>query len=151
MHLLSGDYLFNTPSGTPSGWFLALTIAFAVLLVAAIVAYFRRAKLIPNDSILRRLLRRASSTAIWLAAIGLFLALMRYVNFPYLEAPILMLLLIFAIIFAVGYYVYDLSERYPLAVHRLEASHASRRFRPPVRQRAEPQRPRPKVRGKRRR
>lgn len=151
MRLLSGTYLFTSPLGTPSGYFLALTIGFALLFVVSAVVYWRRAKLAPQNPILRRVIRRAASAGMWTSGIGLFLALMRYVNFDYLDEPILMLLLILAMIVLVGYFVYDLSERYPLALHRLHESNVHRQYRPVARPRAEPQRPRPAVRGKRRR
>ena len=45
MRLLDGNYLFNTPQYNPSGYFLALTIGFAILFVASALAHWRRAKL----------------------------------------------------------------------------------------------------------
>jgi Tfp pilus assembly protein PilO len=62
-----------------------------------------------------------------------------------------MLLLIIAMILVAGYFAYDLSERYPLALYRVQESELQRRFRPAARPVTEPQRPRPKARGKRRR
>ena len=150
MHLLTGDYLFNTPTDE-SGYFLALTIVFALLFIASAFAYLRRAKLAGDNPILRRVIRRAARAGMWTAGIGLFLALMRYTQVPYLSMPIWMLLLIIAMIVIVGFFVYDLSERYPLAVHQLRESHRERRFRPTPKPRAEPQRPKAAVRGKRRR
>ncbi|HLJ66414.1 MAG TPA: hypothetical protein VKX16_03535 [Chloroflexota bacterium] len=150
MHLLTGDYLFNTPTDE-SGYFLALTIAFALLFIGSAIAYVRRAKLARDNPIRRRLIRRAAKAGMWTSAIGLFLALMRYTQFPYLSMPIWMLLLIITMIIIVGYFVYELSERYPVAVWQLQESHLERRFRPAPKPRAEPQRPRPPVRGKRRR
>jgi uncharacterized membrane protein YfcA len=153
--LLSGDYLFSSPdpSQTPSGYFLALTIAFGVIFVASALAWWRRAKLAPENAVRRRLIRRAAKTFLSLSAIGLFLALMRYVFVDYLDEPILMLLLIFSMIAAVGYFIYELSERYPLAVYQLQQSHFERQYRPTAAPRSEPQRARPtnRPRGKRRR
>jgi hypothetical protein len=152
--LLSGDYLFNTPdpSQAPSKYFLALTIAFGALFVVSALVWWRRAKLASDNPVRRRLIRRAAKAGMWTAAIGLFLALMRYVDFPYLAAPILVLLLIFAMILVVGYFVYELSERYPVAVYQLQQSHAERQFRPAARPRSEPARQRAtnRPRGKRR-
>jgi hypothetical protein len=154
--LLSGDYLFSSPDPTqsPSGYFLALTIGFGVVFVASALTWWRRAKLAPDNAVRRRLIRRAAKTFLWLSAVGLFLALMRYAYVDYLDEPILMLLLIFGMIAAVGYFVYELSERYPLAVYQLQQSHFERQYRPQAGVRSEPQRParatnRP--RGKRRR
>jgi hypothetical protein len=153
--LLSGNYLFNPPDSTqaPSKYFLALTIGFGVLFVVSALVWWRRAKLAPENPVRRRLIRRAAKTGMWMAAIGLFLAVMRYVGFDDLDDPILMLLLIFAMIIAVGYFIYELSERYPLAIYHLQQSHVQRQFRPASVPRSEPQRPRPtnRPRGKRRR
>ena len=151
MHLLTGDYLFNTPLDSPSGYFLALTIGFGLLFIVSVIVYWRRAKFAPNNPVLRRVLRRAGKAGMWTGAIGVFLALMRYASVDYLAMPFWLLLLILSMIAIVGYFVYDLSERYPRAVYRLQESHAERQFRPVSRPRSEPQRPRPKVRGKRRR
>lgn len=155
MHLqiLSGDYLFSSPSGEPSGYFGLLTAGFAVLFLAGAFAYIRRAKLAPDNPILRRFIRRISSAAMWTSGIGLFLALMRYVQLDYIDEPIWMLLLLLSMIALVGYYVYDYSERYPIATWRLQTSAAQREFRAPPRRRtsgAKPVRPN-NMRGKRRR
>jgi hypothetical protein len=152
VNLLSGNYLFNTPTDSPSGYFMALTIGFGVLFVASAIAYWRRSKLAPRNPILRRFIRRVSSAGMWCAGIGLFLAGMRYAGLDYLGMPIWMLILICVMILLVGYYVYDLSERYPVAVWRLRESSLERRFRPAPKPKLEPQRVRPAgQRGKRRR
>lgn len=151
MRILSGDYLFNTPTQSPSGYFAALTALLAILFIVCAVLYVRRAKFAPQNPVLRRLFRRTATAGMWTAGTGLFLALMRYAGVDYLADPILMLLLLLIMIFLAGYYVYDLSERYPSAVWKLQESHIERRYRPISRARPEPQRPRPKVRGKRRR
>jgi hypothetical protein len=65
--------------------------------------------------------------------------------------PILMYLLLLSMIAVVAYFVYDLSERYPLAMWKLLESHVERQYRPAPKPRREPQRQRPAVRGKRRR
>lgn len=155
MNHFSSDYLFNTPSQTYYP-FDILTAGFAVLFVVSAVAYWQRAKLAarfsPNNPVLRRLIRRASKAGMWTAGIGLFLAVMRYTQIPYLSMPIWMYLLLLSMIGIVGYFVYDLSERYPLAVWKLQESHVERRYRPAARPRPEPQKVRPnKVRGKQRR
>jgi hypothetical protein len=152
VRLLDTNYLFNTPTESPSAYFAALTVAFGVLFVVGALAYWRRAKLAPNNPILRRFIRRVSTAFMWLAGVGLFLALMRYLGLDYIGMPIWMLVLIVVMIALVGYYVYDLSERYPIAVWRLQESSLERRFRPPPKPKLEPQRVRPAgQRGKRRR
>jgi hypothetical protein len=152
VRLLSGDYLFSSPVGEPSMYFTVLTVALGVLFVASAVIYWRRGKIASDNPILKRLLRRATKTFMWLAAIGLFLAAMRYVQFDYIDIPFLMLLDLVGIILAAGYFVYDLSERYPLALHRFRESHIERRYRPAPSRRAEPIRVRTSnLRGKRRR
>lgn len=152
MKLFSGDYLFQTPAVEPSAFFGILTAGFAVLFLAGALAYWRRGKLAPGNPPLKNRIRRIATAAMWYAGVGLFLAAMRYAEIPYIGMPLWMFLLLLAMIATVAYYVYDFSERYPLAVWRLQESTVQRRYRPVVRQRVEPQRARPaKVRGKRRR
>src|SRR5205807_1913615 len=131
--------------------FHAMTVFFGVLFVASALAYWRRAKLASDNPVARRMIPRAAKAGMWTAAIGLFLALMRYMQIDYVAMPIWLLLLFLSMIFIVGYFVYELSERYPLAVWRLQESNLERRYRPAPRPPREPQRVRPKVRGKRRR
>ncbi|HEX6506237.1 MAG TPA: hypothetical protein VF221_01275 [Chloroflexota bacterium] len=151
MHILTGNYLFNLPTGTPSPWFGVLTAGFAVLFLASALAYWRRAKLAPENPVQRRFIRRAAQAGMWSAGIGLFLALMRYLQVDYLDIPFWLLLLFIGMILAVAFFIYDLSERYPVAVWHLQESTLQRRYRPAAKLRPEPQRIRPKVRGKRRR
>lgn len=150
--LLSGDYLFSTPIDVPSAYFAALTVAFGILFLVSAFVYWRRAKLAKENPVLRRFLRRTATAGMWTSGIGLFLCLMRYIEAPYVSAPILMLLLILSMIYLIGYYVYDLSERYPIAVFKLQESAALRRYRPAPSPAREPKRPRSSnVRGKRKR
>lgn len=152
MHPTTADYWFTTPTGSPGSYYLALTVGLGVLFVVSALVYWRRAKLAPNNAIMRRLLRRVSKAGLWLAGIGLFLAAMRWAQVDFLSVPFLMLLLILSMIATVGYFVYDLSERYPMAVYRLQEAQYLRRYRPEPRRQAEPVRARPaKLRGKRRR
>lgn len=151
MNLLSGDYLFNTPVETPSVYFGILTAGFGVLFVAGALAYWRRAKLSRDNPIQRRFIRRVAKSAMWIGVIGLFFAIMRYIQFPYLGDPFWLLLVLIGAIGIVGYFVYDRSERYPSAVWQLQQNTMARRYRPIVKPRPEPQRVRPKERGKRRR
>ncbi len=150
MHFISGDYLVGTPTDNPSPFFLALTIGFGVLFVVSAVVYWRRAKLVRENSVKRRFVRRLAEAGLWTGGIGLFLAAMRYLQVDYLGWPLWMYLLLCSMIGIVAYFVYDASERYPLAVWRLQESHLERRYRPMAKPRSEPQRPRPKTRGKRR-
>lgn len=150
--LVSGDYLFTTPTNTPSTYFGILTGGFVVLFLVSAFVYWRRAKLSPNNPILRRFFRRVSSAGMWIAGVALFFCVMRYIEAPYLADPILLLLVILFGIYLIGYYVYDLSERYPVAVYRLQESALQRRYRPAASAPREPKRPRPtNVRGKRKR
>src|SRR5581483_6543181 len=147
-HLLSGDYLLSSPSSTPGFGFALLTAFFALVFLLSIVAYWRRAKLSPDNPPLRRLIRQAAQAGLWTGGTGLFLAAMRYLEIPYIDAPVLMFILLLIMIAIIGYFVYALSERYPVAVYQLEISRLERRYRPASKPRTEPQRPRPKVRGK---
>lgn len=151
LNILSGDYLFNTPTDAPSAYFGVLTAAFGVLVVGAVLAYWRRGKIARNNPIQRRFIRRVSKTCMWIGGIGLFFALMRYIAFPYLADPFWLLLLFVGAILTAAYFVYDWSERYPAAVWQLQHSTVARRYRPMPKARPEPQRVRPKQRGKRRR
>jgi hypothetical protein len=148
--LTDGNYLFQTPP-TAGAAFTALTVGFGLLFVLCAVAYWRRGKLAPENPVLRRLIRRVATAGMWSAGIGLFLALMRYAQIPYVSMPFLMYLLLLSMIGVVAYFVYDLSERYPLAMWKLQESHIERQYRPAPKPRREPQRQRPAVRGKRRR
>lgn len=151
-YLLSGDYLFSSPSTLPTPWFAVLTAGFVVLFLLSAFFYWKRSMLAAGNPILRRLIRRISKAAMWTTGIGIALAVLRYIEFPYLSAPILMYLLILIMIGIAGYFVYDISERYPLAVHQLQQSQLQRRFRPAARPAREPQRPAPaRARGKQRR
>ncbi len=151
MNILSGDYLFNTPSDAPSGFFGVLTAAFVVLFLGAAFVHWRRGKIAPNNPIQRRFIRRVAKTCMWISGIGIFLALMRYIAFPYLADPFWLLLLFIGTILTAAYFVYDWSERYPVAVWKLQHNTLARRYRPMPKARPEPQRVRPKQRGKRRR
>jgi len=153
LHLLSGDYLFSTPNYQPSAYFGVLTAALALLFLASVFAYVRRKTLAPDNPIRRRFIQRVANAGMWTGGFGLFLALMRYLQFDYLDAPILMLLLLLTIIFLAGYFVYDYSERYPIALWKLQVSHLQREYRPAPRNRpsaAKPVRPN-NMRGKQRR
>jgi uncharacterized membrane protein len=149
--LLDGNYLFSTPVQAPSAFFGVMTGAMVVLFLAAAFAYWRRSKLAPNNPVLRRFIRRAATAAMYWSAIALFFALMRYGGIDYLAPPIWMYLVILGMIATIAYFVYDWSEHYPVAVWQLEQSHLQRRFRPASKPRPEPQRVRPKQRGKRNR
>jgi hypothetical protein len=151
LDLLSGNYLFQTPTDSPSVYFHAMTIGFGVLFLVSAIAYWRRGKLAPDNPVARRVVRRATKAGMWIAGIGLFFALMRYAQVDYVGMPLWLLLLFISTIVTVGYFVYELSERYPMAVWRLQESSLERRYRPAARPPREPQRQRPKVRGKRRR
>lgn len=148
MNLLSPDFMFNTPSGTPSVLFDGLTAFFVVLFLIGAVLFWRRAKLAGGNPVKRRFIRRVGGAAMWIGAIGVVLAVFIYVQLPYLGMPIWLYLLVLYMIGLAGYYVYDLSERYPLAVHQLHINAESRRFQRPAQPRREPQRPRPAARGK---
>jgi len=152
LNILSGDYLFSSPSGEPSGYFGILTAGFVVLFLVSLGAWFRRSKLAVNNPIHRRYIRRLAESGLWTSGFGLFLALMRYIQLDYLDAPILMLLLLLVMIALVGYYVYDYSERYPAAVWKVQATQARHEYRPAPRRKvaAKPVRPN-NPRGKRRR
>jgi hypothetical protein len=151
VHHFSSDYLFQTPP-FPGPFFTALTACLGLLFVASALVYWRRGKLAPDNPVRRRFIRRASKAGMWTSATALFLCLMRYLQIDYLAMPIWLYLWLLAMITVVAYFVYDLSEHYPVAVWQLQQSHVERRYRPAAKpRRDEPQRPRPKVRGKRRR
>jgi hypothetical protein len=147
-HLLTGDYLTSSPDTTPSFGFALLTAFFVVVLLTSIVAYWRRAKLARENPAMRRRIRQLSQAGMWTGGTGVFLAIMRYLQIPYIDAPLLLYILILIMIAVVAYFVYDFSERYPVAVYQLEESRLERRYRRAARPVTEPRRPKPKVRGK---
>jgi Zn-dependent protease with chaperone function len=150
--LLSGDFLFSSPIGSPTPWFAVLTAGFALVFLLSAFFYWKRAMLAAGNPIMRRLIRRASTAGMWTGGIGVVLAALRYIEFPFLSAPILIYLLVLIMIGIAGYFVYDISERYPVAMYQLQQSELHRRFRPAARPAREPQRPKAaKVRGKQRR
>jgi hypothetical protein len=150
MSHFSSGYLFQTPPN-PGPFFTAFTVALVVLFLICAFAYWRRGRLARNNPVLRRLIRRAAQVGMWTSAIAILLALTRYAQIPYLSMPIVLYLSLLLIVGVVAYFVYELSERYPLAVWKLQESHIERRYRPATKPRSEPQRARPKERGKRRR
>jgi Na+-transporting NADH:ubiquinone oxidoreductase subunit NqrB len=147
--IFDGNYLFSTPLYAPSAYFDILTGAFVVMFLAGAFFNWRRSKLAGENAVLRRFIRRASKSAMTWAIIGLIFALFRYGGIDYLAPPIWMYLVLLGIVITIGYFVYDYSEHYPVAVWQLEQSHLERRFRPVSKPRPEPQRVRPKQRGKR--
>jgi hypothetical protein len=151
-HLLTGDFLFSSPTDEPSTAFVVVPIGFALILIASVLAYLLRSRLAPNNPVLRRLVRRAAKAGMWIGGLGIALCVLRYVEFDYLDAPILLLLVALAGIASIAYFVYDLSEHYPIAMWKLQEAEVQRRYRPPPRRRPEPQPVRStNIRGKRRR
>lgn len=151
MNILDGNYLFRTPPQSPSWVFAVLTVGFGLLLVGGAFAYWRRNKLVGNNPVLRVFVRRISQTSMYYAVAGLFFAAMRYLSVDYLAMPIWMYLLLLCMIVSVAYYVYDFTMRVPVALWKIQQNQVERRYRPTARPRTEPQRQRPKERGKQRR
>lgn len=150
-HIFSSDYLFSSTAQPPSAFFAVLTAGLAVMFLVSLFVYVRRRKLFPMNAAKRRFGRRVAEAGMWIAGTGLFLALMRYIELPYLSAPILMYLLLLGLIGLAGYYVYDYSERLPLATWRLQQAAAQQKFQRTPRQRPATRPLQPKVRGKQRR
>ncbi|HZS94337.1 MAG TPA: hypothetical protein VFA78_06050 [Chloroflexota bacterium] len=138
MRLLSGKYLFANYTTPPSWPYAVLTGFLVLLLLASVFVYWRRAKLVPDNPPLRRAVRGMAEGGMWIAGTGLFLALMRYLEIPYIDMPVLMLVLAFIAIFVIAYWVYDLSERYPLQRWQYETNQVQQRYRPQARRREEP-------------
>jgi hypothetical protein len=156
VNLFSANFMFSSPTDSPPTAYILVPIVFGIILVASAIFYWRRAKLAPTNPVARRFIRRVSKAGMWTSAIGLLLAAARYVQFDYLDMPIWMYLLVLTMVILAAYYVYDRSERYPLAVWRLQEADAQRRYRPAAAKPKEPQRvgarQRPdRMRGKRRR
>lgn len=155
MNLFTSQNLFSAPPSNPPVAFAVMTAAFGVLFLLSLLAYWQRSRLSRTNAVLRRYIRRAAKAGMWTAGMALFLAAMRYLQVDYLDMPIWIYLDVLLILAIVGYFVYDRSENYPLAIWRLQESHTQRQYRPAPRQRSEPQRARPvrpgRTRGKRRR
>jgi hypothetical protein len=156
VNLFSTNFMFTSPSVSPPAAYIIVPIVFGILFLASAICYWRRGKLAPDNPVARRFIRRVSKAGMWTSAIGLVLAAARYAQFDYLDMPIWMYLLVLAMIITAAYYVYDRSERYPLAMWRLQEADAQRRYRPAAARPREPQRigarNRPdRMRGKRKR
>lgn len=155
MNLFSSNFMFSSPIDNPPTAYIIVPIVFAIIFLASAFAYWRRAKLAPRNAVARRFIRRVAKAGMWTSVIGLVLAAARYVQFDYLDMPIWMYLLVVVMVIVAAYFVYDRSERYPLAVWRLREADAQRRYRPAASKPREPQRAvrqRPeRMRGKRKR
>lgn len=156
MNLFSSNFMFTSPADNPPTAYILVPIVFGIIFVASAIFYWRRARMAPNNPVARRFIRRVSKAGMWTSGIGLVLAGARYVQFDYLDMPFWMYLLVLSMIIVAAYYVYDRSERYPLAVWRLQEADAQRRYRPAAAKPREPQRVgarnRPdRMRGKRKR
>lgn len=146
--------MFSSPVDNPPTAYIIVPILFAIIFLASAFAYWRRAKLAPQNPVARRYIRRVAKAGMWTSVIGLVLVGARYVQFDYLDMPFWMYLLVLAMILTAAYFVYDRSERYPLAVWRLQEADAQRRYRPAASKPREPQRARQRperLRGKRKR
>ncbi len=145
----------TSPVDNPPSAYIIVPIVFAIIFLASAFAYWRRGKLAPRNPVARRFIRRLTRAGMWTSVIGLVLVAARYVQFDYLDMPLWMYLLVLAMIIVAAYFVYDRSERYPLAVWRLQEADAQRRYRPAASKPREPQRAarqRPeRLRGKRKR
>jgi hypothetical protein len=127
--LWSTRYLLDDPNGMPSIFFDVYTGLLGLLLIASVYAYLRRNRLARGVVPRRQLIRSAAKAGMWVASIGLFLALMRYLQVPYLDARVLTYLLLLSAIAYVGYLTYYLSERYPLLLSRYQQAAFERRYR----------------------
>jgi hypothetical protein len=151
-HVFTGDYLFSSPTEAPTTAFVVVPIIFGAIFLLSALFWWRRAKIAPDNPVLRRFIRRVAKAGMWTAGIGLFLAAMRYLQVDYIDAPIFLDLLVLVMIGIVGYFIYEMSERYPVQVWHLQQSHVERRYRPEVKRKAAPQVQRANTpRGKRRR
>lgn len=148
----SPDNLFQVPPGNPPIAFDVMTGALAALFLISAFAYWRRAKLAPDNPVLRRMIRRMARAGMWTTVIALFFAAMRFLQVDYLDMPIWLYLDGLLMLVIAAYFVYDRSENYPLAVWQLQQSQIERRYRPAARPRTEPQQRKPAgQRGKRKR
>jgi hypothetical protein len=156
VNLFSWNFMTTSPTDNPPTAYIIVPIAFAIIFLASAFAYWRRGKLAPQNPVARRFIRRVAKAGMWTSVIGLLLAAARYVQFDYVDIPLWMYLLVLTMVITAAYFVYDRSERYPLAVWRLQEADAQRRYRPAAGKAREPQRAaarqRPeRLRGKRRR
>lgn len=127
--LFSSGYMGSTNGSFPGVFFDIYTGLLVAGLVASIYCYLRRRPLSRGVTPRRHLLRTVAQGGMYLFTIGLFLALMRYFQIPYLDMRILSYLLVLAAIGYAGYLTYYLSERYQLALYRFEHHEADRRYR----------------------
>jgi hypothetical protein len=139
----------------PGPFYDAYTAILIVALLIAIVAYIRRRPLSRGVTPRRHLIRNTSQGVMYLAVVGLFFAVMRYLQIQWLDMRLWTYLVILSAIAYAGYVVYFISEKHPVAVYHFRRHSADQRYRVQGRQRSStPSQPagRPATqRGKRRR
>lgn len=132
--------------------FDVMTGALVAIFLVSLIFYLRRGKLARDNPVLRRFIRRVSQAFLWISGVGIVLAIMRYLIVPYIDMPLWLYLDWLVLIGITGYFVYERSERYPLALWQYRQSVLQRRYRPERRRPAQPAAPRrPGPRGKRKR
>jgi len=126
--LFSSRYLTGT--GIPGIFYDIHTALLGLLFVVCLFAYLRRRPLSRGITPRRHLIRMTSQAGMWIAIIGLFLALMRYLEITYLDMRFYSYLVILGAIAYCAYLAYVLSERFPLSMYQFEQATSGSRYRP---------------------
>ena len=128
----------NPPA--PSNYFTVLLIVFTSGLVVGLYLHYVYAKhAFRSHGYKKRLWQRAAGITAIIGGTGTCLALMRFIEFPYLSMRVLMYLTIATAAGFAGYFVYYLVVRYPKELARYESWALKQQYMP---------RPRRKVRAR---
>jgi hypothetical protein len=116
-------------TGFPSVFYDIYTGILAVLFLAALFVYIRRRPLSKGFIPRRHLLRNVSQNVMWITGVGLFFALMRYVELTFVDMRFYSYFVILLAISYVGYLVFFLSERYPLLSWQFQQLEMNRKYK----------------------
>lgn len=136
--LFSSRYLTYDPNGIPGVFFGIYTGLLAVGMLLSIYTYLKRRPLSQGVTPRRHLLRNTAQSFMWICGLGLFLALMRYLQVLYLDLRIFSYLLVLGAIAYCGYLTFYLSERYPISLYHFQQTEVDRRYRIMAKRRAQP-------------
>lgn len=127
--LFSTRYLTDNPTGFPGIFFDIFTALLVVVMGVSIYVYVRRRKIAGGVTPKRHLYRNVAQAGMWFSGTGLFLALMRYVQMPYLGIRLLTYIWFLCLVFYIGWLTNYLSEQYPAAMSRFEEGVLDKKYR----------------------
>jgi hypothetical protein len=127
--LFSSRYLTTDVTEFPGVWFDIYTGLLVALFLGGLFVYLRRRPLSRGLTPRRHFLRNTAQSVMWIAGIGLFFCVMRFIELPYLDFRIFSYIVVLGGIAYLGYLTFFLSERYPSQVHSHRQLEADRRYR----------------------